>query len=116
MKVSRLLGLIFVAAFVVLFLQSTSAIAGEHPWIENPALPPLDTGSVVHQVIVPNPPESPLPTVENMLYQISPSLWQVIFGREVKNEGSQATLTESRSPRKMHLYGGVRATVTGPPK
>ncbi|MDD4051348.1 MAG: hypothetical protein PHR28_05550 [candidate division Zixibacteria bacterium] len=115
MTVSRLLGLMFAAAFVVLFLQSTPVIAGEHPWIENPALPPADTIGIVHVVIDPNPPELPLPFMGGVLSQIAP-WWQVILGPEVRNEGSRVTATEIRSPKKMNLFGGVRATVTSPPK
>lgn len=116
MRVSRLLGLMFVATFIILFFQYSPVMAGEHPWIENPATPPVDSGVTIHEVIEPIDPESPTPVIERLVLQVFPLWWQMILVDGKKDDGGHVTVIEHRSPRKMNLYGGVRITVTSPPK
>jgi hypothetical protein len=116
MRVSRLLGLMVMTAFVILFLQTTPVTAGEHPWIENPAAPPVDSGVTVHEVSEPIAPEMPTPVIERIVLRVIPLWWQMILVNEKKIDGDHVTVIEHRSPRKMNLYGGARITVTSPPR
>lgn len=118
MRVSRLLGLTVVATFAVLFLGSATVMAGgEHPWIENPATPPLpDTGQQVHEAIEPIGPETPVPVVERLVFNFIPLWWQAIIVHRISDDRGGAIIDEARSHSRMHLFGGVRITVPSPPK
>jgi len=107
-----------VATFAILFFNTTTVMAGgEHPWIENPAAPPaLDTGVTVHEAIEPIAPETPVPVIERVIFNLVPLWWQSIIIHRVHGDEGGMIVGEPRLQRKMNLYGGVRVTVTSPPK
>lgn len=118
MKVSRLLGLMVVATFAILFFGPATVMAGgEHPWIENPAAPPAqDSSFVIHEAIEPVSPISPEPVIDRVIFNFVPLWWQAIVIHRVNGDERGAIIGEPRSQQRASMFGGVRGTVTGPPK